>query len=236
MLRPLHGIVVVLVGTDGSENAGSVARLCGNFGCELRFVDVHAVLDCRDAWKMAHPCEALLDAAPRFATLEAAVADCRLVIATSGKIAAAVDNDALDVAGARGWWPAPGERTAIVFGNERTGLSVIDADRCHRVVQLPTPGHAKSINLASAVAVTLTLIGEAGRSAAEARAGQSSRQRLQTACEQALLASGFYKGRDPVHFRPRLEELLQKTDFSHRDIELTMDLLASLSSLSSPQT
>jgi tRNA (cytidine32/uridine32-2'-O)-methyltransferase len=229
-MRSLHGIVVVLVGTDGSENAGSVARLCGNFGCALRFVDVHAQLDCRDAWKMAHPCEQLLDEAPRFPSLAAAIADCSLVIATSGKIAEALDRDAVDVATARHWWPSPGERTALVFGNERTGLSVVDAERCHRVVQLPTPGHAHSLNLASAVAVTLTLVAEAGRQPSSVRASASSQQQLLNTLEQRLFYSGFYKGRDPAGFRPRLVELLAKTDFSSRDNELMTDVIIALSS------
>ena len=83
VLRPLDGVVVVLVGTDGSENAGSVARLCGNFGASLRFVDVHADLACRDAYKMAHPMEAFLYSCPRFERLADATADCAVVVEAS---------------------------------------------------------------------------------------------------------------------------------------------------------
>lgn len=227
-LHPLDGVVVVLVGTDGSENAGSVARLCGNFGASLRFVDVHADLACKNAWKMAHPCEALLDAAPRHATLSDAVADCGLVVATSGKIAAALDREPLDVVRAAGFLPASGERTAVVFGNERTGLSVDDAARCHRVLRLPTPGPVDSFNLASSVAVTLTLLGEAARASSSARATSSSYGRLRDTLEEGLERRGFYKGRGPAGFRPRLDELLGKMDLSARDVELLADLVIAL--------
>jgi tRNA (cytidine32/uridine32-2'-O)-methyltransferase len=235
-LRPLDGIVVVLVGTDGSENAGSVARLCGNFGASLRFVDVHADLACKNAWKMAHPCEALLDEAPRHATLADAVVDCGLVVATSGKIAAAMDREPLDVARAARFLPAPGERTAIVFGNERTGLSIGDAARCHRVLRLPTPGPVDSFNLASSVAVTLTLLAEAARaSAAAARATSTSFLALRGTLEEALERRGFYKGRGPAGFRPRLDELLGKMDLSARDVALLADLVTALAG-SSPSS
>jgi tRNA (cytidine32/uridine32-2'-O)-methyltransferase len=227
-LRPLDGVVVVLVGTDGSENAGSVARLCGNFGARLRFVDAHADLACRGALKMAHPCEALLDAAPRCTRFEDAIADCALVVATSGKIATALDQAPLDVGRAAGFLPAPGDRTALVFGNERTGLPVEIADRCHRVLRLPTPGPVESLNLASAVAVTLTLLAEAARAAPTPRASLSARLRLRDTLEDALARRGFYKGRGPASFRPRLDELLGKMDFSERDVEVMCHLVVAL--------
>jgi len=227
-LRPLEGLVVILVTTDGSENAGSVARLCGNFGCALRFVDVRARLDCHDARKMANPCIPLLDEAPRLLTLAEAIADCTMVVATSGKIAEAMDQDPLDVARAARLWPAPGERCAIVFGNERTGLSVEDAALCQRVVRLPTPGTAESFNLASAVAVTLTLFAEAGRQAAVPRASVETRGALLQTFEEKLLERGFYTGAAPAGCRPRLQELVNKMDLTTRDATLMADLLTAL--------
>lgn len=219
---------MVLVATEGSENAGSVARLCGNFGAELRFVDVRAQLDGRDCLKMAHPCEALVAAAPRCASLEEAVADCSLTVATSGKIAVALDQAPIDAGRAAGFLPSPGERTALVFGNERTGLPVELADRCHRVVRLPTPGPVDSFNLASSVAVTLTLLSEAARTAPAARASAAARLRLRDTLEDALARRGFYRGRGPGSFRPRLDELLGKMDLSERDVEVVRDLVVVL--------
>lgn len=227
-LRPLDGVVVVLVDTEGSENAGSVARLCGNFGAQLRFVDVRADLASRDCLKMAHPCEDFVRAAPRCVGLEAAVADCALVVATSGKIATALEQAPVDTERAAGFLPPPGERTAIVFGNERTGLPADLARRCHRVVRLPTPGWVDSLNLASSVAVMLTLLAEAARTAPAPRASVPARLRLRETLEDALTRRGFYKGRGPASFRPRLDELLGKMDFSERDVEVVRDLVIAL--------
>ncbi len=223
----LADIVVVLVGTDGSENAGSVARLAGNFGCALRFVDVHAELACKDAYKMAHPMEAFLDEAPRLASLDEAVADCAIVVGTSGKIVRPGGVPTLNVPLASSLLRGNGERVALVFGNERTGLSVTDAARCERLVRLPTPGPAESFNLASSVAVTLTLF-HAALAETRERASTSDRGALVHTFETQLMARGFYKGRSPAGFRPRLEELVGKMDLSPRDVELLAQMLRAL--------
>ncbi len=135
-----------------------------------------------------------------------------------------------------GLLPAPGERTAIVFGNERTGLAVDIAARCQRVLRLPTPGQVDSFNLASSVAVTLTLLAEAARVASSSSSSSSSGERasstsygtLRVTLEDALQRRGFYKGRDPAGFRPRLNELLGKMDLSARDVALVEDLVIAL--------
>ena len=227
-LRPLDGVVVVLVSTDGNENAGSVARLCGNFGAALRFVDVRADPASWDCLKMAHPCEELVAAAPRYERFEDAVADCALVVATSGKISRAMELAPLDTGRAAGFLPSPGDRTALVFGNERTGLPVELARRCHRVARLPTPGSVDSFNLASSVAVMLTLLTEAARAAPAPRASAASRLRLRDTFEDALARRGFYKGRGTASFRPRLDEFLGKMDFSDRDVEVFRDMVIAL--------
>ncbi len=232
---PLQGIVVVLVRTEGARNAGSVARLCGNFGAALRFVDVKADLATKDAWQMAHPCEALLDEAPRFATLSAALHDVALAVGTSGKISSAISAAPLDVARARLLLPPPGEKLALVFGNERVGLSLDEAALCPRVIRLPTPGPVDSLNLSHAVAVTLTLLSSASSSApgqkSEPRASSPARAALLTTWEDALSARGFYRATTREQMSPRLRELLDKMDISERDTVLLRDMLKRLGGL-----
>lgn len=223
------GIVVVLVRTEGSRNAGSVARLCGNFGAMLRFVDVKAELDCKDALQMAHPCEELLLAAQRFPTLDEAIADCALAVATSGKISEAISGPALDADRAALLRPAPDERLALVFGNERTGLAKEEAARCPRLMRLPTPGPVDSFNLSHAVAVALTLLSMAPP--AEPRAKAETRSSLLKTWDQALAARGFFKATTSAQMEPRLRELLSKMDLSERDTTLLRDMLQCLGGL-----
>jgi tRNA/rRNA methyltransferase len=235
----LSGIVVVLVRPEGPQNVGSVARLCGNFGASLRLVDPRCDPGCRDALKMAHPCEEPLLQAPRLPDLPAALADVALAVATSGKLSGAIDAPALDVARARLLLPAPGERTAFVFGNERTGLAKDEAAHCARLLRLPTPGPVDSLNLASAVAVTLTLCASGAQAAQssssssssgtlEHRASAGARAALRQAWLHALAGAGFFRATTAAQFTPRLHELLDKMDVSERDAALLRDMFVRL--------
>jgi TrmH family RNA methyltransferase len=226
---PLAGVVVVLVRTEGARNAGSVARLCGNFGVGLRLVDVQCELKLKDAWQMAHPCESLLDDAARFSSLPEAIADCALAVATSGKISGALAGAALDVDQARLFLPAPGEQLALVFGNERTGLSLEEAACCPRLLRLPTPGPVDSFNLSHAVAVALTLLASAvDDDDDDTRASAAARAALLLAWEDALEKRGFYRATSREQFGPRLREILSKMDVSERDAVILRDMFKRL--------
>ncbi|MSQ82616.1 MAG: hypothetical protein EXR77_06815 [Myxococcales bacterium] len=227
-LRPLTQLVVVLVHSEGEQNVGSVARLAGNFGAELRLVASRCDVQCRDALKMAHPCENTLMQAQIWPTLAAALADIDFALATSGKLRGAVAAEPLSVHHARLLLPAPLARLALVFGNERTGLAVQDANRCDRVVRLPTPGPVASLNVAAAVAVALTLFAEAARGEPEPRAPAAVRADLVQAFESALDIRGFYADKARETLRPRLQELVGKMDLSARDVELMQQLLSRL--------
>ena len=117
---------------------------------------------------------------------------------------------------------------ALVFGNERTGLSTDEAALCPRIVRLPTPGPTESFNLSHSVAVMLTLFSAAADGAAnDFRASKTSRDALIAMLSQQLDARGFFKGgpRARDSFQPRLQELTDKMDLSERDLVLLQDVL-----------
>ncbi|MBK7864058.1 MAG: RNA methyltransferase [Archangiaceae bacterium] len=235
-MNQLERLVVVLVRSEGPLNVGSVARLCGNFGCALRLVQPLADRQSTDAIKMAHPSEALLAMAPVFSTLGEALSGVSLAIATSSKIAKAAEAPWLSVARARLLLPPSTEQVALVFGNERTGLSAEEASQCPRIVRLPTPGPTESLNLSHAVAVTLALFAaaaEGGDSLDDAsfRASAEARRALIRAVTAALEARGFFHRDTGLRetFAPRLKELSDKMDVSERDLGLLQDLLRVLS-------
>ncbi|MDP1829020.1 MAG: RNA methyltransferase [Archangium sp.] len=224
----LERLVVVLVRSEGPLNVGSVARLCGNFGCSLRLVEPLMDRSIPDCIKMAHPSEALLAAAPVFETLQEALADVSLAVATSSKISEAATAPWLSVSRARLLIPEAGEKVALVFGNERTGLATDEAALCPRVVRLPTPGPTESLNLSHSVAVMLTLFSAAAEGASDDfRASKLSRDALVQLLSRELDARGFFKGgaRARASFQPRLQELADKMDLSERDLVLLQDVL-----------
>jgi tRNA/rRNA methyltransferase len=217
-------IVVVLVRPEGPQNVGSVARLCGNFGASLRLVSPLCDTTCRDALKMAHPREEALLATVSFDDLSHALADVSFSIGTSAKLSAVQETPAWSSLQARSVWPAAGEKTALVFGNERTGLSKEEALQCTRLVRLPTPGPVDSLNLASAVAVALTLLHAAVEGEPVPRASRHARAALHHAWGDALARAGFFRVTPRERFAPRLHEILDKMDISERDAELLEDM------------
>jgi TrmH family RNA methyltransferase len=230
----LERLVVVLVRSDGPLNVGSVARLCGNFGVGLRLVSPGADRSVKDAVMMAHPSEQLLAEAPVFDSLKDALADVSLAVATSSKIEEAIAGPWLSVKKAGELLPREGEKVALVFGNERTGLSVDEARLCPRVVRLPTPGPTESLNLSHSVAVMLTLFAAAAEEAREEeafRAAKASREKLMGEVMARLEARGFFKAGERARrsFEPRLAELFDKMDLSERDLVLWRDLLVVIS-------
>jgi TrmH family RNA methyltransferase len=231
-LNILERLVVVLVRSDGPLNVGSVARLCGNFGVGLRLVKPGADRSVKEAVMMAHPSEELLANAPVFGSLKDALTDVALAVATSSKIEEAIGGPWLSVKKAGELLPGPGEKVALVFGNERTGLSVEEAALCPRVVRLPTPGPTESLNLSHSVAVMLTLFAAAADQAREDfRASKASRAKLIAEVMDKLDARGFFKAGERARrsFEPRLQELFDKMDLSERDLVLWRDVLLVLS-------
>nr|MBA3939038.1 hypothetical protein [Planctomycetota bacterium] len=82
----LANACVILVRTQGPVNLGMVARLCGNLGIsDLRLVAPQCEINCEDTRKFATHSRALVLAAPVFADLGAAVADCGMAIGTSAR-------------------------------------------------------------------------------------------------------------------------------------------------------
>ena len=152
--RDLAGPVVVLVEPQLGENIGMCARAMGNFGLtRLRLVNP------RDGWpniaaqRAAAGADHILDHVTLFDTVEAAVADCALLFATTAR----AHDQAKPVVGPEEaarqivTEMATGGTTGILFGRERYGLENHEVALANRIVTFPVnPGFA-SLNLAQAV-------------------------------------------------------------------------------------
>lgn len=153
-LRPAP--VFVLVAPQMGENIGAAARAMFNFGCaDLRLVRP------RDGWPnpaaaaMASGADYVIDRAEVFEDLEAALADCRYVLATTARpremllpvfapeAAASAIRTRID----------RGEHVAVLFGGERAGLGNEDIARADAIVSIPVNPAFASLNLAQSVLV-----------------------------------------------------------------------------------
>src|ERR1700704_6040942 len=150
------GPIVVLVEPQLGQNIGTVARAMANFGlARLRLVRP------RDGWpniqaqRAAAGADAVLDAARLFDTLEAAVADCHFVLATTARAHDQAKPVLAPEEAAREMAPrlAEGETVAVLFGRERWGLENDEVGLADRIVTLPVNPAFASLNLAQAVLV-----------------------------------------------------------------------------------
>lgn len=241
-MHTLSQTILVLVRTEGAINLGSVARLCDNFGCQLRLVDPLANPMGEEATMMAFPSEGVLRDAPRFQTLKEALADIPSVLGTSSKIVEAVKSPPLTAQLARSWLLEANPRLAIVFGNERLGLTREEATLCHRVVRLFTTGPRESMNLSHAIAATLQVfalaVEESARdsspdtapikSVPSAPMGPVARERMLETWLDTLDAANYFRNQTPSGFARRLRPLIDKMQLDERDFQLMEGMLRSL--------
>jgi tRNA/rRNA methyltransferase len=150
------GPVVILVEPQLGENIGAAARAMANFGLSrLRLVKPRQGWPNDKARMMAAGADRILDGAELYDTLEAAIADCTFVLATTAR----AHDQAKPVVGpaeaAAQIAPriAAGETVAFVFGRERNGLENDEVALADRIVTLPVNPAFASLNLAQAVVI-----------------------------------------------------------------------------------
>jgi tRNA/rRNA methyltransferase len=148
--------VVILVEPQLGENIGAAARAMANFGLSrLRLVKPREAWPNPEAHKMASGADRVLDRAELFDTIEAAIADCTLVLATTarGHDQAKPVIDASAAARQMAQRVAAGESVALLFGRERYGLENHEVALADAIVTLPVNPAFASLNLAQAVVI-----------------------------------------------------------------------------------
>lgn len=176
----------VLVRPRNPLNIGAAARAVANFG----FSDLAAVDPFEPVWKEARAAvgaEAVLESA-RALTLDQAVADRHLVLGThDGRRRGGPPRLDLPELGAFLKARLGSGRLAVVFGQEKSGLTNEDLSRCHAALSIPTDRSCPSMNLAQAVAVVAYELAKLGR-AAPARAPQDQ-ETLTAQQRESLIAA-----------------------------------------------
>lgn len=156
-------INLILVEPLGPRNIGNIARLCANFEInELRLVAPRCDPLCGEARQMAVHAAHHLEHAPIYPDLSAAIADCRKVVAASGR-KEGVPLPLLPPVEALTWLLAEPVKSpssepvaaALVFGREDRGLSNHELLQAGCLLHIPAAPSYPSINLANSVAVVV---------------------------------------------------------------------------------
>lgn len=149
------GVRIVLVGTQHPGNIGSAARAMKTMGLsDLALVAPERYPD-REANALAAGADDVLEAARVCATLDEALGDCRLVLATTARRRSVPmpELSPSEAAGQVVQAQREGTHVALVFGRERTGLENDELQRCHAAIRIPANPEYSSLNLAAAVQV-----------------------------------------------------------------------------------
>lgn len=221
-------VMVVLHRPQDLVNIASVLRIMKNFALrDLRLV-APAEYDAYRVEGIAHKTGDILKRVTLFDDLDQALADCHHVVGFTARQRSAKRN-ALRPREAAAELVALGETdlVALVFGPEDQGLSNDELDRCHRAVTIPTSAEYPSLNLAQAVAVMayeLFLARGAPPFKAPRRvadpATQEQLERLFADARRALEAIDFFKTRNPEPIQRTLREVIHRTPFDAREVEL----------------
>ena len=245
---------ITLIRPQLGENIGAAARVMANFGLSrLRLVAP------RDGWPnpkaadMAARALYVLDDAAVYATTAQAVAEAQFVLATTARdraVARPVFTPLMAMREVRSRLAA-GQRVAVLFGPERTGLENEEVALADAILTVQTSASYPSLNLAQAVAVVAYAWMEsaescplAGSPQAEVKEGENSAQRKQKELapaprsellglfdqlEAALDAVNFWRVPEKKAMMwQNIRAGLMRAGFSHHEIQTWRGILRAL--------
>ena len=152
----LSNIVVVLDHPDESRNIGAACRsMANNDICELRVVGNKNDYDIEHIHVLAIHAGSIFDNAKFYSSIKEATSDCTVCAGTTrrsgkkrGKLLLPEEfaNQMSDVS-------EQGAKIAVVFGNERTGLTDEQLEQCTCGITIPSSNNFGSLNLSHAVQI-----------------------------------------------------------------------------------
>ena len=197
----LDRIRIVLVNTTHPGNIGATARAMANMGLDRLYLVAPQTFPSGEATVRAAGADHLLERATVCESLDDAVADCGLVIGTTARqrsvgwvefspkaVMAKVRERVLT------------DQIAFVFGQEASGLTNSELERCQYHVRIPVEEGFASINLAASVMIMVYELKKTFEPDANKTELVSDQERLATSSE----VQGFYK---------HLEDMLIETGF-----------------------
>lgn len=236
-MNPIPAPRVVLVGTQHPGNIGSAARAMKTMGLrQLALVTPQRFPD-PEAFALAAGAADILDEASVHGTLAEALADCRLVIATTARQRSvpmpelAPREAATQLLTAAGMGPV-----ALVFGRERTGLENDELQLCHAAVCIPANPAYSSLNLAAAVQVLcyewrMAWLEAQPRPArprddAELPSTHAQMEGFFEHLAHFLDEIDFHKGKDPDVVTQRLRRLFLRASLDDRELRILRGILS----------
>jgi TrmH family RNA methyltransferase len=224
---------IVLVEPLEAGNVGAAARAMKNFG----FTDLWIVggkterTDNVSAWWAVGAID-VVESATRVATLEEALTDCHLTVATTAIRGRQVYEQLTpsDVASIARQSLGEEHRAAIVFGREKSGLTGEEVLLCQRTAHIPTWPDFPTMNLAQSVAIFCYELGKDRRSRAdEADPVPHQLMRHLTTQTRALLDEiGYFGDKSPERMCAELQAVAGRAMLTTREASLFLSMVRKL--------
>ena len=236
-----EGPAIILVHPQLGENIGMVARAMANFGlAELRLVNPRDGWPSEKAISAASKADHVIEAAKVYPTLEEAVADLEFVYATTARDRYGykeVRSPVVASGDLRARFTA-GQKTGILFGRERTGLTNEEIALADELVTFPVNPAFASLNLAQAVLLMSYEWMKSGLASVEDTpfdalpqrpAKKEELQGLFDHVEETLDARGYFR---PAEKKPKLVEnlraILTRPSFTGTEIQVLRGIVSCL--------
>ena len=227
---------LILVEPSGPLNIGSIARLCENYGVkELRLVSPRCDPNNEEARKMAVKGKRFLENAKEFSCLLDALADCRRIVATAGRVEHGTiplcePQEAVEWS-LRTFSSSP---IALVFGREDRGLNNQELLLAHKVITLNTISKYPSLNLSHAVAIVLNELQKYAEVTSDFEERSVSNEELASAiqidnflkdAESLFLEIGFLYKHTAMARMGKIRALLQRAEIRPEEVSLIRGIL-----------
>ncbi len=221
---------VILVEPLEAGNVGAAARAMKNFG----FTDLWIVggkterTDNVSTWWAVGAID-VVEQARRVDTLEEALADCHLTVATTAVRGRNVSEQLTpsDVARLAEEQLGDEHRLAVVFGREKFGLSGAEVMLCQRTASIPTWPEFPTMNLAQSVAIFCYELGKGLRPRGDApEPAPHHLTQLLNAHTRALMHEiDFFGDKDPDRICAELLALTGRAGLTMREASLLLALV-----------
>ncbi len=238
MLSRINSLLrFVMVRTSHPGNIGSAARAIRTMG----FDDLELVTPARypdpEATALAVGAPGVLEHAGMHDALAPALAGCHLVMGLSARRRGiSLPELGPREAAARAMQAiAGGERVAMMFGNESSGLDNRELMHCHAMVRIPSVDDFSSLNLAQAVQVMAYelrmaelhgVLPPAPEKPRDAPADAEQMEQFFLHLARMLDRIDFHKGRSPKTIMLRLRKLFQRARPDERELRVLHGILA----------
>lgn len=231
----LKNIKIVLNQTSHPGNIGATARAMKTMGLNHLALVNPKLFPHADATARASGADDLLADAVVFPSMDEAVTDCQLVIGASARIRSINCPVLTPRECAERVRDESGQgRVAIAFGNEQSGLSNEEIDRCHYLVNIPTASAYGSLNLAAAVQVITYEVlvshlpdapsGDIDDEHIPVNAGEL--ERFYTHLEETLVELEFLNPENPRLLMRRLRRLFNRTRLDENEMNILRGILS----------